>query len=101
MVMAITGFPKIHLRSRRCMPYLAILKASSFLVISDLPAFGARIPLGHPRRKLSRNFVRFSGAGGVHDEYDSVPLGLEEPLGRSISRARITGDQAGLRARAG
>jgi hypothetical protein len=33
-----------------------------------------------PKRELFQNFVRFTGAGGVHDEDDTVPLGLEVPL---------------------
>ena len=35
---------------------------------------------GHTQRKFLQNFVRFSAIGGVHDEDDTVPLGLEEPL---------------------
>ena len=33
-----------------------------------------------PKGSFFQNFVRFTGAGGVHDEDDAVPLGLEEPL---------------------
>jgi len=33
-----------------------------------------------PKRELFQNFVRFTGAGGVHDEDDTVPVGLEVPL---------------------
>ena len=33
-----------------------------------------------PKGSFFQNFVRFTGAGGVHDEDDTVPLGLEVPL---------------------